>query len=355
MRIHARRVRDTHRFRFFGRLALASAALVSVVGCSGLRLQLINSSVRRPSNIALYFTVDKSNGDPVPGLTAESFQIFEDDRPVSQLEAHQTILNPQVSAVHYTLLLMDMSGSVTQSGQVPALQAAAQAFIQRVERQQRVAVYAFDGSVHVSPIVPFTSSAGSAASGVAGLSSFHSRDPSTNLNGAVVESLAILHRALEATTQPLKFGTLVVFTDGSDRAQRTTHQDMMEAVRASPYDIFAIGVGAEIDSSELHDIGRRGTVVEPAGTAVQTAFEQIAQRIEGYTQRYYLLSYCSPARAGQHRLRVEAATADGASGSVTHEFDAAGFGPNCDPNTPPAFDTSLRSRARGGEVGQPGH
>jgi hypothetical protein len=327
----------------------------TLAGCGGLRLRLINHSVRHPSNVAVYFTVDRSNGDPVPGLTSERFHISEDGRPVSVLESRQTILNPEVAAVHYTLLLMDMSGSVTESGQVAALQQAAQAFTSRVERYQRVGIYAFDGSPTLTPIVPFTESAGSASAGVSRLGSFHPHDPSTNLHGGVEQGIHTLQQALDHATQPLKFGTLVVFTDGTDRANRVSREQMMTAVNNSTFDIFAIGVGAEIDEGELRAVGRTGTVLERNQAAVQQAFEQIAQRIEGYTQRYYLLSYCSPARAGTHMLTIEAEATNGERGNLQQEFSAAGFGPDCDPNTPPAFDTSLRHTPHAGEVGQPGH
>jgi hypothetical protein len=341
------------------RQGLARAVLGVVVvalapGCAGLRLRLINASARRPSNVAVYFTVDRSNRDPVAGLTADRFRIYEDGQPVSQLESRQTILNPQVAAVHYTLLLMDMSGSVTESGQLAQLQTAAQAFTSRVGRYQQVGVYAFDGSPHLTPVVPFTTSAGSAEGGVARLTGFRSRDPSTNLHGAVVEAIHTLDRALATASQPLKFGTLVVFTDGTDRAARVSRADMMSAVRDTTFDIFAIGVGAEIDRGELADIGRTGVVFEQDQAAVQRAFEQIAQRIEGYTQRFYLLGYCSPARAGLHHLTIVAKTPDGAEGSLEHDFAADGFGPDCDPNQPPAFDTSLRNtHGRGADLAQP--
>lgn len=337
----------------FRRIAIAALAAAMLAGCGGLRLRLINASARRPSNVAVYFTVDRSNGDPVPGLTADRFRIYEDGQPVSEHESRQTILNPQVAAVHYTLLLMDMSGSVTESGQLPALQNAAQVFTSRVERYQRVGIYAFDGSPTIAPIVPFTESSGSASAGVNRLGGYNSRDPSTNLHGAVVQAVQTLQQALARAPQPLKFGTLVVFTDGTDRANRASREQMLEAVNGADIDVFAIGIGAEIDEGELRALGRTGTVLERDQARVQQAFEQIAQRIEGYTQRFYLLSYCTPARAGEHRVRIEAIAPDGAAGSLEHEFSANGFGPNCDPNTPPNFDTSLRGRARGGEVGQP--
>ncbi len=318
--------------------------LLASSGCAALDLYLINASTRKPSNVAVYFTVDRSNGDPVPGLVAENFRIYEDDKPVSALESKQTILNPEVAAVHYTLLLVDMSGSITAAGQLPALQAAAQAFTSRVEKYQRVGVYAFDGSPSLMPVVPL-SSEGGAAAGIERLSGLHPKDPSTNLNGAVVQALQVLKQALDKASQPLKFGTLVVFTDGTDHAARVSQGEMLKAVDAATFDIFAIGVGSEIDKSELGRIGRTGTVLETDSAKVKQAFESIAQKIEGFTQRFYLLSYCSPARAHVHGVKIEAITPDGASGRLTHSFDANGFQPNCDPKTPPLFDTSLRSSA----------
>jgi hypothetical protein len=67
-------------------------------------------------------------------------------------------------------------------------------------------------------------------------------------------------------------------------------------------------------------------------------FDEIATRIEGYMKRFYLLSYCSPSRAGEHELKVEPFTADGKSGTVRYTFRADGFAPTCNPSQKPAFD-----------------
>src|ERR1051325_2223092 len=107
---------------------LCLIASLSLVGCAGLNPRLVEASVQKPSNVAVYFTVDTRDGEPVPGLTAEQFHIYEDEKLVSPYESKQTILNPEVAAKHYTLLLVDMSGSVTKSGQLAALQEAVRAF-----------------------------------------------------------------------------------------------------------------------------------------------------------------------------------------------------------------------------------
>ena len=79
------------------------AALLVAAGCGGnpgLQLTMVDSSVRKPSNVAVYFSVDTSEGEPVAGLTAESFRIYEDGNLVSQHESKQTILNPEIAAAH---------------------------------------------------------------------------------------------------------------------------------------------------------------------------------------------------------------------------------------------------------------
>ena len=310
---------------------VALVALAAACGGGGYKVQMIDASVRHPSNVAVYFTVDTAHGDPVPGLTAESFKIYEDDQPVSALESKQTILNPEVAATHYTLLLVDMSGSVTESGDLPVIVQSAQGFAERVQKYQRVAAFAFDGSTEIHEIAGF-SSAASAAEGIARLASYKARDPSTNLNGAIIEALKVLHRQMAASPTPLTFGTLVVFTDGSDRAQRVSRDQLHKELDANDLDILVIGVGAEVDAGELRSIGRSGAILNKDRAKIAASFDQAAARIEGFSKRYYLLGYCSPARAGKHVVRIATG-----NGSLEYPFDATGFGPDCDPNQQPAF------------------
>lgn len=325
-------------------LALCSL-LASAVGCAGLQLTSIKMTQQKPSNVAVYFKVRAQGGDPVAGLTADKFRIYEDGQLVSQYESKQTILNPEVAAVHYTLLLVDMSGSVTESGTTPDLIAAVTAFTDRVEKQQKVAIYAFDGSADLYPIVPFTDQPGSARAGAQQLASFKPKDPSTNLNGAVVKALDELDNSLGKARQPLKFGTLVVFTDGTDHANRVSESDMRQHIREKPFDVFAIGLGAEIRPPQLEAVGKSGTALAADKNAIVKAFDDVGAKVDARTKSYYLLSYCSPARAGKHEVRIEAAVKDPdgqneKTGSLKSDFDATGFAPGCDPNTPPTFDVT---------------
>jgi hypothetical protein len=318
----------------------------------GLSLTRLEAASRRPSNVAVFFAVDDAKGEPVADLLANDFKIYEDDRLVSIDESQQTIVNPEIAAAHYTLLLVDMSASVTASDQLHSIVAAAGEFVNQVERYQRVAVYAFDGSKSLYEIMPFTASGPQTAQALSALQSFQSRDPSTNLNGAVLQALSELDKALARSSAPLRFGTLVVFTDGTDRANRVPFQQMIDAVEASPHSVYALGVGHEIDDATLSRIGKRGYIRVEDSAASRSAFQEIGSRIVRYTRRYYLLSYCSPARAGKHRVTVEA-EAKGGSGKLDYEFDADGFGPNCDPNRPAPFDTTGKSRSLREKLARP--
>jgi hypothetical protein len=160
----------------------------------------------------------------------------------------------------------------------------------------------------------------------------------------VIEGLKLLDKQTASSPTPLTFGTLVVFTDGTDRAGRVKREKLLEALDKRKVDVIVMGVGTEIDERQLREIGRNGAIVSKDRTQIAKSFEAAAAKVEGASKRYYLLGYCSPARAGEHTVRIEA-NADGKRGSYEYKFKADGFQPNCDPNKPPAFDTK-RPKAR---------
>jgi hypothetical protein len=323
-------------------LVLVTTAAACGSSRPALKLTLLDASVQRPSNIAVYFTVDTAKGDPVPGLAADAFHIYEDEGPVSTLESRQTILNPEVAATHYTLLLIDMSGSVAASADLPVVIQSARAFAERVQKYQKVAVYSFDGGAQIRQHSGFTTGPGLTAA-IDRLGEVEPRDPSTNLNGAIIEAMEVLHRQTGSSSTPLTFGTLVVFTDGTDRAHRVPREKLYEELALVPFDVLVVGAGEEIDSGELGTIGRDGAILSTDRKQIGALFDRAAARVEAQSRRYYLLGYCSPSRAGEHDVKIEA-TVDGKRGDLVYHFNAQGFGPDCDPTRPPRFSVK-RPRA----------
>src|SRR5439155_4276667 len=103
----------------------------------------------------------------------------------------------------------------------------------------------------------------------------------------------------------------------------------------------AIGVGAEIEKAHLEDVGKDGTELASDQAKVKEAFDKMAAKIEAHTKRFYLLSYCTPARKGEHEVKITAhLKQEKSDGSLVYKFSSDGFGPppDCDPNQKPAFD-----------------
>jgi hypothetical protein len=143
---------------------------------------------------------------------------------------------------------------------------------------------------------------------------------------------------MSQSTVPLRFGTLVVFTDGTDHASRVSKETLHSALSEIDVEVYAIAVGSEVNDQEIRAIGRNGTFTSKNPADIRRGFDEIAQRIEGFSRRYYLFSYCSPARAGHHNVEIEAVKGM-KRGRLGYDFKADGFGPNCDPNQKPAFST----------------
>lgn len=304
-------------------------------GCaSGLRLSLLAAAAEPPSRVALFFSVDApgartSRGRraaiPIANLQASDFRIYEDGALVSDADSQQTIARPELAVEHYTLLLIDMSSSTVLGDQLGAIRAAAQGWVTQLRTQQHVAVYAFDGSKSLYEIVPFDSERASLDK----LRTFEVVDPSTNLNGAVLLALSELDKTLQTHTMPVRLGSLVVLTDGVDRANRVSQRQMLDAVDAAPYHVYALGIGRELDDSVLARVGKSGYVRVEDSSSARVAFRELAQLITTASRRFYLLRYCSPSRGGTHSVRVEVSVPAG-SGQLQYDLDASRFSAGCD-------------------------
>jgi hypothetical protein len=304
----------------------------------------VSSAQKKPNNAWVFFSVERVAGEPVTDLTADDFSVYEDGHLVSKDDNRQLLQSPDVAAVMYTLLLVDLSGTST-AGPPDEIVGAAKAFAERLGKGQRVGVYGFDGEAKIHPILPLSGDAAASASAFDTLRRFRTKDPSTNLHGAVVEGLQELRRALERERKPLRFGTLVVLAQGIDRANRVSRDAMRNEWDDDKYKLYEVlSVGAGQDRSFLDEVGRDAVEAAPDPSGLKDALDRVAGRIEAHAKRYYLLSFCTTARNGEREVRIQARTKNpDASGSFTYTFNADGLGPppDCDAKTPPAFDLKL--------------
>lgn len=310
-----------------------------------------------PSKVSWSFRVDTCAGEPVSGLSATQFTIFEDGKKVSAFESQQQIAAKGERFRLYSIVLLDLSGSVLRSGDFDALQTAARTYLETALSNggdgHRVQLMTFDGRATPQVLVPFSSDLPTLQAGLASLSQtecsaaadcagyadrktcagWRCVDDSTNLNGAVLQSLQALDDARANTEVPWHDGALVIFTDGTDQADRVSDASAQSAVQASSEHVFSIGLGGEVDVQALQGFGRDGYWPVAKAEQLQPAFKEIADRVSGLANRFYVLEYCSPRRSGKHTLRIDAqvdTANDGLlSGSLTGTFDATGFESGC--------------------------
>jgi hypothetical protein len=313
-------------------------ALVSIACGGGLRVDSVATSADKPSNIAVYLTVTK-DGAPVKELFEKNFRISEDGQDLTAEQTKQTLLPRDMAAVHRALLLVDMSGPVTEGDTRERIVTAVGKFVTRAHTTQNVTVYAFDGGAGIRLISEFPQGTAEVTE-IPELTSYKPDDASSNLNSAVVEALAQLDARLMTAQKPIRVGTLVVFARGPDLAGRVQEHVMSDAIRQSPHLAYAIDI-KNTPGFHAGSLAKTGSFEAESMSSLNSAFDNAGTRVADSVNSYYLLSYCTPARAGQRRLRVNVVIQDEKgqelSGSIGSTFDASGFGSGCDPTARPRF------------------
>jgi len=298
-----------------------------------LNVEPLASGAERPGNVAALVAV--SDGDePLGELSPADFRVYENEQLVALDRSELTLLDPSLVSSAQVVLLVDMSHATTiQARQL--VRHAAENFAEKVLPKEAVSVLAFDGGANLIPVA--TLARGSQVTALPALESITPRDPSRNLNGAVVAGVERLKSLLAQAGKVVKLGTLVVYASGPDVAGRVTGDQARDAVWESNYDAIVIGVGSRADAIE--DFAKQGLVRAQSPSTLPIAFDEAASRVLAQLSKHYLVSYCSPARAGIRRLRLEVSytnkSGDERHGDFETEFDARGFGPGCNPQQPP--------------------
>ncbi len=309
-----------------------------------LKLTILEGpTVTLPSKISVFFRVQDQNNNPVGFLTPDNFVIYEKGlndnchRVISEFEAKRRISSREQVFNHTTLLVLDLSGSVLQSS-LTNLQQAAVTFIDEImpdtiDSSTQMGIYWFDGEDVLHELEPITSDIFELKAAVNSITPNISSDNSTDLYGAVIKSAGIAATVLaDYQNQDITAAaSVVIFTDGRDRANRYLQSNAYQAVNSSPAGVtfFTLGVGNEIDKAALKTIGRNGFAEAATVSQLSTIFKQIAQLVNNEANSYYFFEYCSPIRNGaKNGLIIEAFERNNV-GYIQTEFDATGFTGGC--------------------------
>lgn len=326
-------------------LTLFSVALAS--GCGGddgespsLIVSLENQFVNLPSNVSIFFQVTDPAGNGQAGLTEADFNIYENGSLISEFEAVRKIQPNERIFDYNIMLLLDLSGSVLGSENLNSLKQAAQGFVDEVLPSQgdasegaiKIEVWWFDGSANIKQLQPATADPEVLSASIESINSDMSSDNSTNLYGAVIQGVEVASQRLSQTRQLDEIGSsaVVIFTDGTDQANRASKGQALEAVRNADRDIafYTIGLGGEIDENVLGDIGKTSFVSAINIGELLDSFREIGDLIHSRANSFYLLEYCSPKRSGENQLTIEVVKGS-LMGSANALFNASDFNGSC--------------------------
>lgn len=304
-------------------------------------VELIEAKAEMPAKVRLFFKVDLGEEHLFTSLEPTDFEIFEDGSLISRLESQAQIQREEGEFLFSSVLLLDLSGSVLNSTQLPKVKSAAVSFVESVMPlsgdilygSKEMAIYWFDGEEEIHSLVSFTPDRTELTDGIGSITEDISSDNSTNLNGSVIQGLSVINARLNVTKLNPNIstaGSLVIFTDGTDQAGRVSTSAAQKAVKDAGNDnsIFTIGLGDEIDEGILNTFGREGFELAENSIDLNASFLSVAQKVESESNSFYVLEYCTPKRSGSHTIELRAMY-DNRFGSFTTKFTADGFIGGC--------------------------
>jgi hypothetical protein len=301
------------------------------------------------TNVAVLFKVSAANSLPVTDLKCSDIALFEDHAPVSFSESEFALKKAPEQFIMHTLLLLDISSSV----EIEALKIASRQFVTELyalapETKRGnidMAIYYFDGRADIIPLIHFDDSSEKIRFAIDSLNASLRRDRSTNLNGAIIQGVDALDKKIKssnAAANTFSAGSLVIFTDGRDRAERKTAHEAKQAIANAGTRITAYAIGlncqtCELDILALKEFGGDNTRLASDSDTLVTIFGDIAGSINEDAASRYLLEYCSPKRKGTHQLQIiieDTSLINGqekqVSGSLTVSYSADQFNGDCE-------------------------
>ena len=323
----------------------ALVGLFLLQGCAlmGGRLNVdpVAVSAQKPGNVALYVAVSR-NGSGVVGLEPKDFKVYENGVALDSTQIQLTLLPPDRTTSRRAAVLVDMSKSLTPDER-KSLSDALRPFISRLRQREPASLYAYDGAEKAHLVQEYSVDAHAVPdekdTNMDRLLGFSRKDASSSLYSAVLDGAQKLETALAAEGRPVESGTVVVIALSPDSAGRVEEGKLRDFIDDSPLHFFLMTVGANASNANLSFIGKSGGTRAGSAMTMSAPLNDVANAVEDSYDRNYLVSYCSPARAGKRDVRLEVMIRDAQGkrsvGSYSTEVDANGFGPGCNPQTAP--------------------
>ncbi len=314
-------------------LSLLLLLLPFVAACDSScpNVQLLDSASSNPALVEMLFSVT-CEGAAVTSITAADLTLIENNETVSASESPWVVHRATDVLDSYTLVMLDVSDVVGDEDNLSALKVVTVDFVEAaLEQGQQVGIAIFDGDVEIRTIVSFSTDLLELTDGVNGITAADRRDPSTNLNGAIMLALGELSTALgpDSDDELLGIANLLVVTDGTDSAQRQDDATAQSSVTDSVHEVFIVGVVDEEAAVELELLAKNGLYRASGYDDLVSAFQKATDGLLAEIGKFYRLSYCSPLRSPSTWLEMQVNHGDG-SDSEGMAYETGGFGPGCE-------------------------
>jgi hypothetical protein len=290
-----------------------------VVDTDCIKIRPLQDSCRTilngPPAVGLFFAVDYCAGTAVLPADLPDLRINEDGIDVRpNVESSTTVLARGVES--FVTIAIDVSASITNDPTLLSqLTARVRSFVGSLapavgDPPVTVSVYVF--GAFVAEYVPFTTDLVAVQDALTALET----DPAS-VQALVGGDGTALYDATKLgiqQTERIQFqreqvslggvlttGTLVVITDGMDGSGATLDTGLVAATKVN---LITIGISSQIDDAYLSQIGRDGSILTPSPEDWAAAFDEIAERVDQYPDRAYLLGFCSTKRTGNHVVEV---------------------------------------------------
>ncbi|MEW6568879.1 MAG: VWA domain-containing protein [Chloroflexota bacterium] len=267
---------------------LISLALVPFTalaqGEPALTTQITQVDVSHFPQVTVYVSVTDAAGEPA-AIDPARILLYENGERVVPDEVHGMGEGEPL----YTLLVIDVSGSMNTAGKLDAAKAAARAYLAQMRPQDRAGVIAFNTEVMVAQSL--TADRTALLSAVDSLQAAHD----TALYDAVAQAISILESVDGRKA-------ILILSDGMDNRSRLSLQQALAGIGPGGLSISTIGLGDRsrpgdewvgIDESALRAMAdQAGGSYSFADDA--DALRQLYERLGRTLQSEYAIRYTSP-------------------------------------------------------------
>lgn len=275
-------------------------------------------NVELPCFVNVMFQVKNGYGKGISDLTTENFTVFEDNQAVSPTESALTIMKKDATPYQLRTLLM-IDNSISVGSNLADIKQAAKSFVENIESKQKIAVYVFSETTVM--VQDFTSNKSTLYDAI---DNIQLGLASTDLYGAVITGV---DKWTDFYTENfIQQGYMVLFTDGSDTQGSHTLNEALTA--RGDKQVFALGMGSEINPSALQQIGNAGYFKIDNFENLSEKFVEVQSDIKDLANSFYYLYYMSPKRGDKDhtlRLAIKGNANTSASAFVYGDFNSQNF------------------------------